>query len=115
MRLPNHQSALVPRRKLTHYLLSPTHRAGKHKAAFFTRFGFSAADWLELEAALLRHAATHDVTEIVPSPFGTRYVVDGIMVVPDGREPVVRAVWFIETGGTVPRLVTAYPLERRSR
>ena len=31
---------------------------------------------------------------------------------PDGREPAVRSVWFIEAGGEVPRLVTAYPLER---
>ena len=30
-----------------------------------------------------------------PSPFGTRYVVEGIMTAPDGRSPLIRTVWFI--------------------
>jgi hypothetical protein len=34
------------------------------------------------------------------------------LVALDGRNPLVRAVWFIETGEAIPRLVTAYPLER---
>jgi hypothetical protein len=28
---------------------------------------------------------------------------------PDGRAPLVRAVWFIGTDEEIPRLVTAYP------
>jgi len=31
---------------------------------------------------------------------------------PDGRSPLVRAVWLVESGEDVPRLVTAYPLEK---
>ena len=33
---------------------------------------------------------------------------------PDGRQPFIRAVWFIETGEEIPRLATAYPLQRRA-
>ena len=53
------------------------------------------------------------VTRVEPSPFGARYVVEGIMAAPDGRAPGVRSVWFIRTGEDAPRFVTAYPLEVR--
>jgi hypothetical protein len=56
MKLPNVQSATVPERKVTHYLLNPAHPAGGGKAWFFLRFGFSVADWQKLAEALLRHA-----------------------------------------------------------
>jgi hypothetical protein len=39
MKLPNHEHALVPQEKITGYLLSLTHRDGRHKAAFFVSFG----------------------------------------------------------------------------
>lgn len=45
MKLPNAEDAVVPEAKIAHYLLSPTHRDGRHKAAFFLRFGFSAEAW----------------------------------------------------------------------
>ena len=110
MKLPNHEGAIVPRAKIVEYLLSSTHREGRGKARFFTRFGFSVDSWETLAEALLHHAADHKVAEVEPSPFGTRYVVDGIMKTPDGRTPNVRSVWFIETGEDLPRFVTAHPL-----
>ena len=74
------------------------------------RFGFSVAAWELLAEALLRHAADHEVVKVETSPFGTRYVVEGIMPTPDGRVPTVRVVWFIESGDQAARLATAYPL-----
>jgi hypothetical protein len=47
------------------------------------------------------------------TPFGTRYVIEGIISTPDGRVPLIRAVWFIETGEQIARFVAAYPLQRR--
>ena len=38
MKLSNADRAIVPPAKIVNYLLSPTHRAGKSKAAFFRRF-----------------------------------------------------------------------------
>ncbi len=111
MKLPNHEQAMVPQRKITGYLLSPTHRDGRSKAAFFTRFGFSAASWEVLAEALRRHAADHNVMETEDTPFGTSYTIEGALVTPNGRAPRVRVVWFIETGETTPRFVTAYPLK----
>ena len=65
--------------------------------------------------ALLRHAADHKVARIEPSPFGTRYVIEGMISTPDGRAPLIRAVWFMATDEDIPRFVTAYPLRRRAK
>jgi hypothetical protein len=114
VRLPNYDGAIVSQTKITGYLLSSAHHHGRGKAAFFTRYGFSLQHWEELASALLHHAADHDVVRLEDSPFGTRYIVEGALAAPDGRAPIVRSVWFIETGEHTPRFVSAYPLYRRS-
>jgi hypothetical protein len=110
MKLPNASAAVVPREKITGYLLSTTHRDGRHKAAFFLSFGFTARAWQILAAALATHAADHPVTKSEETPFGTRYVVEGTMQTPGGRTPSLRSVWFLEDNEGSPRFVTAYPL-----
>jgi hypothetical protein len=111
MKLPEHEHAVVPERKITAYLLSLTHRDGRSKAAFFMRFGFMIDDWEALAQALLRHAAEHAVAETEATPFGITYVIEGPLLAPDGRSPHVRVVWSIATGERIPHLVTAYPLK----
>ncbi|MFN2452700.1 MAG: DUF6883 domain-containing protein [Pyrinomonadaceae bacterium] len=91
-------------------MLSHAHRDGRSKAAFSFSFGFSVAAWQTLADALRRHAADYEVAKIEPSPFSTRYVIEGELPAPDGRAPIVRVVWFIDTGESLPRLATAYPL-----
>jgi len=110
MKLPNVEAAVVSEDKITGYLLSPTHRDGRHKAAVFLGFGFAADAWQALAAALLKHAADHEVARVESTPFGTRYVVEGTIDTPYGRTPGIRSVWFLETGQDVARFVTAYPL-----
>ncbi len=112
MKLPNREHVVVPREKVVDYLLSGTHRDGRHKAVFFGVFGFAAEHWEDLADALVRHSSDHEVAKQEDSPFGTRYVVEGTMVMADGRDAFVRTVWFIDTGADVPRFVTAYPLQR---
>ena len=111
MKLSNAERAMVPGRKITNYLLDPTHRDGQHKAAFFRSFGFRIESWEALASALLNHVRTHEVTEVVPTPFGQNYVVEGPLSAPDGRTPGVRAVWFIANGEVIATLATAYPLD----
>jgi hypothetical protein len=110
MRLPNAERATVPARKITNYLLSASHRDGQHKAAFFGSFGFKLESWEVLASALLLHASIHDVTEVVSTPFGQNYVVEGPLSAPDGRQPRVRVVWFIANREQTATLATAYPL-----
>jgi len=93
VKLPNAEHAVVPSRKITHYLLSTAHRDGQHKAEFFRSFGFKLEAWEELASALLDHARNHEVVEIVPTPFGQNFVVEGALTAPDGRAPDVRVIF----------------------
>ena len=111
MKLPNADRAVVPSRKITHYLLSTAHRDGQHKAEFFRSFGFKLEVWEELASALLNHAHQHEIVEIVPTPFGRNYVVEGPLSAPDGRTPKVRVVWFVANREKTATLATAYPLD----
>jgi hypothetical protein len=112
-KLPNADLAVIAERKITGYLLSPSHPDGASKAAFLERFGFEREAPGALEAALLRHAREAEVVRVERTPYGTKYVVDGPLNTPDGRNPGVLAVWLVEMNQTQPRLVTAYPSEGR--
>ena len=103
---------MVEEQKLTGYLLSDAHTEGGPKADGFSRFGFSHERWQELALALREHIASHPVSASAVSQFGVRYVVEGIIKSPDGRNPQIRSVWIIEADGGAPRLVTAYLIER---
>lgn len=113
-RLPNVERAVVDERKITEYLLAEHHPFGRAKARFFRRFGFRAEAWEVLRDALLDHAQVNAVAWRAATPFGMKYLIEGPLITPDGRAPVVRAVWFVETGQEWPRFVTAYPLGRQS-
>ncbi len=113
MKLPNAHLAVVSEAKLVDYLLSPTHRRGKSKAAFFLKHGFAREKWEALAEALQKHALLHEVKTREENLFGTRYVIDGAMHSPDGQDLQVRAAWFIDKGGETPRFITAHPLKRK--
>lgn len=110
MKLPHPNQIIVPQAKVVDYLLSLTHPEGQSKALFLTHFGSTTDAWNVLAEALRQHAAEHEVTNEEASPFGTRYVVEGILQTPSGRTPRVRSILFTDTGKDVPRFVTAYPL-----
>jgi hypothetical protein len=113
MKLPNVERVVVAQEKVIDYLLSDTHRDGQHKAVFFKRFGFRVEEWEELASALRGHAVEHAITRVEVSPYGQRYVIEGSIRSPDGRNPIIRSIWFVEAGEDMPRFVTAYPLGRR--
>jgi hypothetical protein len=113
MRLPNVDEARVPQAKIADYLLSFEHEDGRSKADFFTRFGFSATEWSVMAVALKEHAKAHQVKRAEDSPFGKRYVIEGIIEAPDGRTPLIRSIWFVGHSDTSPQFVTAYPLRRK--
>ena len=112
MNLPNAHEARVDQAKIVDYLLSADHPDGRSKAAFFLGFGFDDAKWEALAAALRDHGVDHEVTDSKPTDHGVLYCVDGSLRTPDGRSPLARTVWLIETASTAPRLITAYPLRR---
>ena len=110
MKLPNLERAIVRAEKVSDYLLSTTHPAGRHKARFFGLFGFSRAAPEILVQALVTHTGSNEVSAIARTKFGTRYTIDGALNSPDGRNPRLRVIWFIESGSEIPNFVTAYPL-----
>jgi hypothetical protein len=113
MKLPHADRLEIPQAKVVQYLLSSTHRAGRGKAGFFSACGFQVSTWDVLAQALRQHARDNGVTLSEDTPFGVRYVIEGPLVTPNGRQLQVRTVWFIDKDGQTPRFVTAYPLKRR--
>lgn len=112
MRVPGCERAVVTKAKMVDYLLSVGHPSGRSKARWLMGFGFRPEQWDQLADALKRHAESHEVARIEESPFGQRFIVDGLLESPDGRRPAIRVVWFVEAGDDVPRFVTAFPLPR---
>lgn len=110
MKLPNARQARVQREKITGYLLAENPESGRGKPGFFARFGFNAENWRELANALKVVAEGYDVVEILETSFGMKYVIDGQIETPDGRDPYVKTVWQIDWGSDRPRLISAYPL-----
>ena len=109
MPIPNAASAFIPPEKLTDYLLNVQHPVGGSKANWFLGLGYQAAQPTILEQDLLALVrASDDYSEAV-SPFGTKYVVSGIITVPRGVEVNLTTVWIVEAGKDHPRLVPAYP------
>ena len=108
VRLPFADQAIVEERKLTEYLLNPTHPQGHSKAVFFGRLGFNREHPDLLRQALLQIARTADMEES-RSDSGTKYVGITTLKAPSGREGRVATVWILMAGVPPPILVTAYP------
>ncbi len=110
MKISNASIAVVRESKVTDYLLSSEHELGRFKEAFFRAFGFSRDQWETLQEALLSHVRLYDTTAEELTPYGVKYIVEGPISSPDGRDPLVRSIWIIRAGQRIPEFVTAYPL-----
>ena len=111
MRLPNAEAAVIPLSKMRDYLLDPEHPGGGGKAVFFLAMGFHPDRWQLLAEAIREIIGTALVTQRVESRHGTKYIVEGNLMIPTARSVHVRTVWIIEPGESIPRFVTAYPLD----
>ena len=111
-RIPQAEHAIVEEKKVLEYLLSPAHRTGRSKAKFFASHGWNRQDYVFLLAALVEHAQANPIRSCRTSAFGATYVVEGPIFCPDGRMPLIRTVWQIDTGHIAPRLITAYPVRK---
>ena len=109
MTLPHAANATVTEDKITQYLLDINHPDGGSKARFFLSHGYTLTSWFLLAMALRLHGQTHPVSGQRPTTDGTNYRVIGLLTMPDGVTRNIKTVWYIETNGTQPRLVTAYP------
>jgi hypothetical protein len=107
VKLPNADRAVVDLAKATDYLLNAGHPDNGGKAQFFVSLGLSQP--AALIEALRRVAVAGNVVARAESVHGLKFVVDGSVQSPSGRQSTVRTVWIIDAGEGDPRLVTAYP------
>ena len=110
MKLPNREKAYIPSSKLHNYLLSNIHSVGRWKARFFRAHGFDETNEDVLERQLMNIIHSEDVKDIVTSPHGMKYIIEGELEAPAGSLIKVRTVWIVDKGQNRPRFVTAYPL-----
>lgn len=110
MKLPQGDKVVVPREKLTDYILSETHATGKFKGKLFRTFGFNEENTNLFEKELLKIARSQKVKETLTSLYGKKYIIDGNMKTPIGKTIRVRTVWIIEKGQKIPRFITIYPV-----
>jgi hypothetical protein len=54
-------------------------------------------------------AVSNEAADIVSTPFGTKYRIDGELITPSGIKARIRTIWILETGEELPCFVTAYP------
>lgn len=109
MKLPNRENAYISSSKLINYLLSKTHPIGRWKGKFFRSIGFNETNVDFLEQGLISIINSEDVKDVIPSAFGTKYIIEGLLKTPAGTFVSVRTVWIIEADQDRPRFVTAYP------
>ena len=110
MELPGKENCYVDERKVTDYLLNTTRMPAAAKARFFFSCGFTLDEWPELARSLKVHGQTQSVVGTTESAYGGKYEIEGSLLCPDGRLPLVRSVWQIDKDGLAPRLITAYPV-----
>src|SRR5688572_16633937 len=100
-RIPNAESALIDRRKLSEYLLARSHPVGRGKARFFERLGFSADETDALEAALRTLVLNPAAVSQEDTGFGTTYIADG-QLHGAGGAAFVRTVWIVNAVAETP-------------
>lgn len=110
MKLPNKESAYIPKGKLVNYLLSTQHPVGKSKAKFFNKIGFNNKNSTLLEQQLLNIAKNNEVNKILESSHGKNYQINGQITTPESKAVHLTTVWCIKVEDTKPSFVTAYPV-----
>ncbi len=108
--LPNSELAILDLRKLEDYCLDPAHPRGRHKARVFREaLAINRGDSAWLRQELLSAARTAGAIELEADRFGRRWRVD-VTLRRQNRSTVIRTLWLMRTGETVPRFVTCWVL-----
>ena len=113
MKLPRAEDAIVDIEKIRDYLLSTERPIGRFKAAFFWTLGYSHEQWEQLESDIRGFHTSEDVSEVVESRYGKKYIIRANLKGPNGEEAALVSVWIVLNDEELPRFVTAYPGERQ--
>jgi hypothetical protein len=109
-RLPNCDRATLDIRKLEEYCLNPAHPRGRHKARVFRdALGLQRNDASWLRNVLLEAASSNEAHQVAIDAHGTRWRVD-LAVTRGAKSVMLRSVWIVRAGETLPRFVTCWVL-----
>ena len=100
------EEAIIPREKLTNYLLVPQVRNDKSK--FLAQAGFTQDNPDVLEAAIRHILAENEAVQDREDEYGTFYRVSGSLVGPDKALTVI-TVWMYGTKEQNYRFITLKP------
>jgi hypothetical protein len=107
-RLPRCDEAILDIRKIEDYCLSPSHPRGRHKARVFRdALGLQRDDAAWLRDALLEAARLGDAFQLAADAWGIHWQLDAT-IRRQGKSAVVRTIWIVRAGESVPRLVTCW-------
>ncbi len=109
MKLPNADNAIIDAQKIAGYVLNAEHRRGGSKASLLLAFGYDPANWQRLADDLRQYHLSTEVERSRATAYGTRYEIRAALQTPSGRLLTLRSIWQIDSGATVPRLITLYP------
>src|SRR3954452_21968385 len=105
-RLLHGDEAVLDIRKIEDYCLNPSHPRGRHKArVFWEALNLQRSDALWLRDALLEAARTGDAFQVGDDAWGTHWRLDAA-IGRQGKSAVVRTIWIVRPGESVPSLVT---------
>jgi hypothetical protein len=110
MRLPNSDEAILDIRKIEDYCLSASHPRGRHKARVFREaLDLQRSDAAWLRDVLLETARSGDAFQAAANARGTHWRLDAT-IRRQGKSAVVRTIWIVRTGESLPRFVTCWVL-----
>lgn len=107
--LPNHSAAQIPDQKISGYALNFEHPSGHDKAVAFQKaLGYTREnkDMLleQVRQGLTKYKAVKRAATEHGQPFGVPMMIRGA----NGKFAKVQTGWMIDSGASVPRLVTIY-------
>ena len=109
-RLPQSYQAILDIRKVKDYCLNPLHPRGRHKARVFREaLGLDRSDAAWLRDVLLEAVRSGEATEVGKDAWGTHWRLDA-MLRRQGKSAVIRTIWIVRTGESVPKFVTCWVL-----
>ena len=109
-RLPYGNQAILDIGKIEDYCLNPSHPRGRHKARVFREaLGLQRSDASWLRDVLLEVAHYGEAVQDGEDAWGTYWRVDAT-IRRQRRSAVVRTIWIVRIGESVPRFVTCWVL-----
>jgi hypothetical protein len=110
MNVPEGCELIVRVEKITDYLLNLNHPDGRPKALFFIANGLNGSSPEPFITLLYKHFETNSNNLILETQFGTKFIIEGNMTMPNGSIHLLRSIWIREHENKFIKFVTAYKI-----